>query len=105
MPYWTTFIANLKLVVRMVRQPHTRERIKETCFKDPPAYHRRDVLDIVTSTVHEKRLGTIANACYELGQVKEELRQFWDLKAYCKGKVPTTKQMSKHGKHDAWRLD
>ena len=85
MPTVDAAIDELKVVADMVRQPHSRGRLLETCFTSNVGKQFHHKLKSFKGKVFRGRWGTVAFCVIEMLAIQQILRWGWSLVAYKAG--------------------
>ena len=85
MPTVDAAIDELKVVADMVRQPHSRGRLLETCFTSNVGKQFHNKLKSFKGKVFRGRWGTVAFCVIEMLAIQQILRWGWSLVAYKAG--------------------
>ena len=84
--HWSPFLANLTELCNLVRGKHSRDRLLETWFAEPPHVHVRYLYDNFDGHVYTGRWNTTEHAIIRVRSLEPSLRHAWSKQKYTFGK-------------------
>jgi hypothetical protein len=82
---WDDFVGGLRELAAFLARPYARQRLRETCFSNPPADAHRHLFMDYGSVVFEGRWGTVVQAIASILPLEEALRLGWSKERFMFG--------------------